>query len=214
MGDRAPFQAAALTMRGGAVEPLKDVDGESCLSLQTVVVKNGKIFIDSIDEVNNDASGEKQRLEEELDCLAGSDDDDDVDSTSFSEEDFESFMQASDSDEDISDTRTWTQQEDEEEMTYKHQDYISYEFHETSTDTDTTHGSGTGDCQKSMAFGRTYSFSNGHQSVSRKTSDPGGRNVQTNDEKSMFGDEIEKLLREDFDSSWRYVPLYPENYYR
>ncbi|XP_012942887.2 serine/threonine-protein phosphatase 4 regulatory subunit 4 isoform X2 [Aplysia californica] len=105
MGDRGLVHSPPPTMRGGILEPL-DHDN---MPLQAVIVKNGKIFIDSIDppvsssspssssedkESDNEARGEdrtveeeedvndeNKRLEEEIDRLTGGvgDDDDDDD---------------------------------------------------------------------------------------------------------------------------------------
>ena len=101
-------------MRGGVLEPL-DHDN---MPLQAVIVKNGKIFVDSIDPpstdthdsddeddvtANDDVNDENKRIEEEIDRLtSGVDDDDDdyISNGSFSQEAFDSFMRASDNEDD------------------------------------------------------------------------------------------------------------------
>ncbi|KAH9504745.1 hypothetical protein Btru_062705 [Bulinus truncatus] len=85
MGDRSLVQTTPATMRGGVLEP---VDRDNCMPLQAVIVRNGKIFVDAIDCMDDGGGGvndENRRLDAELDvvtddldCGVVDDDEDDV----------------------------------------------------------------------------------------------------------------------------------------
>ncbi|XP_055879993.1 serine/threonine-protein phosphatase 4 regulatory subunit 4-like isoform X2 [Biomphalaria glabrata] len=312
MGDRSLAQSTPATMRGGVLEPLEPVDRDNCMPLQAVIVRNGKIFVDSIDsldhgvndenrrldaevvdgglddddvcenhgpsaEVNGSIGGreegisdENRRMEEEIDRLTGgNDDDDDIDSCKFSQEAFDSFMSASEENEDeLGDIMIYNQLANGKEtgiggsisvrqayqrrgqQNHIHQfeqyDYHPHQHYHDNHDAEATSGpfynggfsfheegnSSVADLHSIyLRHGppvhlmydvrniSTYE-TNGHELG--ESVDPSARNSKAAcrrrdslnlEEYSTFDEDVERLLSEDLDCSWRYVPLYPETYY-
>lgn len=232
MGDRSLVQTPPPTMRGGVLEPLEPLGRDNCLSLQAVIVKNGKIFIDSIDALDDGTNDENKQLEEEIDRLTGGDDDDFMDNSRFSQEAFDSFMRANDSDDDIGDILIYNELQEQQlngEIEFENQDYIKYEYHSRAPFDDVADM-----VSSNVHNGATYRVSDqdkvtldsgcqtgadilgadGAALTSKLSGHHRRRDSLNLEEYSTFDEHVDRLLSEDLNTSWRYVPLYPENYYR
>ncbi|XP_059161165.1 serine/threonine-protein phosphatase 4 regulatory subunit 4-like isoform X2 [Physella acuta] len=255
-----------LTMRGGVLEPLEPVDRDNHMSLQAVIVKNGKIFIDSIDPLDDGANDENKRMEEEIDRLTGGDDDDFIDNSKFSQEAFDYFMRANDNEDDIMiynqlkpDKEGNNRSNGQAEFQHDHRHHFEqYDFHpqhyhegsdgssflpEVLDDFSGNHVTQQGKGNSGNDKGSNHVYLRHGSPVSilhdirqlanycysgqeKDYPDPDGdhpkdtsrgghryRDSLNLEEYSTFDDDVDRLLSEDMDASWRYVPLYPEHYY-
>lgn len=228
-------------MRGGVLEPLEHEN----TPLQAVIVKNGKIFVDSIEPLPpGEDSNNNQNHDENLPCSRQADqepeefdlpddDDDDVDHSKFSQEAFDCFMRAGDSDEDqlgdililnqlqnpppseeVNDTLGLGELREDERLLsprndtiYLKQDYGAVngpyfirELPPHAEDFPDLLNGGSPVPLSPVPTSRVCGFRR--------------RDSLNMEEYSTFSEDVDHLLSEDMDSSWRYVPLYPETYYR